>query len=128
MSRDLIIRTCQPPVTRLRGPVALSMRWREDRSLEIEMIFRHEGGQRVRWLVARDLLLAGLTARAGIGDVTITPREGALHVTLMARSAESETVAIDAPPVARFLERTTWVTPYGSELMDLDGLILDLLA
>ncbi|MFF7456662.1 SsgA family sporulation/cell division regulator [Kitasatospora sp. NPDC008115] len=82
----------------------------------------------ITWVFARELLAAGLRARAGIGCVRVRPgagdRAGSVLITL---SGEGGSVDLHAPAdrVRAFLARTEGLVPVGRERrrLDLDGLL-----
>lgn len=93
----------------------------------------HFRSAEVVWTFARDLLRRGLTGPAGSGDVAVWPRldsEGRAAVVIELRSPDGE-IAVQGRTidVYRFVARTLDLVPCGSEsaLLDLDGLVADLL-
>ena len=89
--------------------------------------FRAPDGD-VRWAIARDTLLLGLTEPAGLGDVQVLPGidDGRAVVLLEFRSPAGRLVAWHPPrPCTGFLVRTLAAVPAGTERvhLDLDGLV-----
>jgi hypothetical protein len=89
----------------------------------------HAPDGEIRWAVSRDLVLQGLTAPAGEGDIRLWPsidEEGHAVLVVDFRSPDGRLVA-QAPThdVGGFLTRTLAAVPLGSERehLDLDGLI-----
>ncbi|MFE2111076.1 SsgA family sporulation/cell division regulator [Kitasatospora sp. NPDC059463] len=83
------------------------------------------------WVVARDLLAAGLRGPVGEGDVHIEPSGTGEHV-FIALGGLSGVALLNAPtrPLARFLRATGRAVPVGSESgrIDWDRCISDLLS
>jgi hypothetical protein len=80
-------------------------------------------GEEVTWTFARELLLAGLQAPAGDGDVQVWPC-GPHRTVLEFRAPEGMAVVqIDTRAARRFLLRSYTLVPKGSETrhLDLDG-------
>jgi len=85
----------------------------------------------VTWAVGRDLLLQGLTDPAGEGDVQLFPsvdENGRAAVVLELRSPDGRLVAqMRSSELYRFLRHTFAVVPLGTERVDLDRLVEELL-
>lgn len=83
----------------------------------------------VAWTFARDLLIAGLYAPAGVGDVQVFPAKGRLAVRL-ASGDGTETVTCRAVDMAAFVGRTLAWVPAGGEAtrLDVSGAISRILA
>ncbi|WP_245565126.1 SsgA family sporulation/cell division regulator [Nocardioides insulae] len=94
----------------------------------------HSGKDDVEWIVARNLLLQGLTGPVGEGDVRIYPSidEDAHAVTILDfHSPDGRLVAeANTRQLQKFLTRTFGLVPVGSEseYVDLDTLIDGLLS
>lgn len=92
----------------------------------VEMTFSNLTGD-VRWLVARDLLLDGLTQPTGEGDVLLWPsidEDGCAAVVLELCSPHGRLVAqLSTRELSAFLARTCALVPQGAETVDLDGLV-----
>ena len=84
----------------------------------------------VRWVVARDLLLQGLTDPAGEGDVQLFPsidEDGRAAVVMELCSPHGRLVLqLRTSELHRFLCRTLAVVPLGAESIDLDGMVAEL--
>ncbi len=78
----------------------------------------------VAWLVSRELLLSGLNAPSGDGDVRIWPAHAAADVLFLHLRAPSGEALFELSraAVAAFLAHTETLVPSGSEsdLLDLD--------
>ncbi|MGW4384405.1 SsgA family sporulation/cell division regulator [Kitasatospora sp. NPDC004531] len=73
-----------------------------------------DGG--VSWLVARDLLAAGLTGPAGNGAVRIRPwPHGRLRLAFLGADGTRATVLAPTAPLAEFLTATHALVPPGTE-------------
>jgi hypothetical protein len=113
--------------------VPTTLRYRVCDPYAVSLVFHSTGGD-VEWVVSRTLLLQGLAAPSGEGDVTVYPsmdEEGG-DVTVLDfcspdgwLTAQAETQALQA-----FLAGTFALVPVGSESnhLDMDGLIAALLA
>ena len=81
----------------------------------------------VSWLVARELLIRGLTDPAGEGDIQLWPSiddGGRAAVVMELRSPDGHLVTeLRTHELSRFLTRTQAMVPSGTEVMDLDGLV-----
>ncbi|MGW0299200.1 SsgA family sporulation/cell division regulator [Streptomyces anthocyanicus] len=80
------------------------------------------GGERpVRWVLSRDMLAEGLTARTGEGDVVLWPLydlpDGEVS-SFCLRLVSTHTALFEIPvePVARWLDHTYTVVPPGTEM------------
>lgn len=88
--------------------------------------------EQVTWVVARELLVQGLTDPAGEGDVQVWPsidEYGRAAVVIEFRSPDGRLVTqLRTHELYRFLARTQAVVPAGTESIDLDGLVDALLS
>jgi hypothetical protein len=95
--------------------------------------FRTSGGD-VVWTFARDLMIRGLTAPAGDGDVHVWPcldNSGRAVVIIELNSPDGELlVQVPSQDLYGFVNRTLSVVPAGNEsdYLDLDLLITQLMA
>ncbi|MER7667022.1 SsgA family sporulation/cell division regulator [Kitasatospora sp. NPDC096128] len=82
------------------------------------------------WSLSRDLLLAGLHAPAGEGDVHVTPFDDARVLIALAGTEGVALLAAPAAAVAGFLAETVRLVPPGQEhdRIDWDGGLQALLA
>jgi hypothetical protein len=71
------------------------------------------------WVISRDLLSAGLTGTAGIGDITVEPvaeQSEPLGVLLRVRSERGKArIHIDHQALLLYLQRSHAMMPFGSE-------------
>lgn len=118
-------------------PVRSSLRYDPDDPYAVHVLFHPESpspdtGDPVGWSFSRELLMAGLTEAAGIGDVRVwpwsTPR-GA--VVALALSSPDGNALFEVPrnTLVRFLRRTFTAVPRGEEggYLDVDGAVDKLL-
>jgi hypothetical protein len=88
-------------------------------------------GEQVTWVVGRDLLVRGLTDPAGEGDVQVWPsidEYGRAAVVIEFRSPDGRLVTqLRTHDLYRFLARSQAIVPSGTESIDLDLLVEDLL-
>ena len=99
----------------------------------VHITFRGSSGRStepVTWAVGRDLLLRGLTDPSGEGDVQLFPsvdEGGRAAVVMELRSPDGRLVTqMRSSDLYRFLSRTLAVVPLGTEAVDLDGLVAEL--
>lgn len=81
------------------------------------------GNRFVDWVLARDLLITGLSTPAGIGDVRVSPANmGEWEVALVEiRSPDGHAVLeVDRELLRQFVQATIDVIPLGSEGMAFD--------
>ncbi|HEY3610669.1 MAG TPA: SsgA family sporulation/cell division regulator [Pseudonocardiaceae bacterium] len=114
-------------------PVPVSTRWtyRADEPYALTVAFATERGRWVEWIFARDLLIDGLTAPAGEGDLRIQPHPEDDTLLLDIRSPSgSATFELDRDDTEDFLGHTTDLVPVGTESthFDIDRLLADLSA
>ncbi len=80
-------------------------------------------GRWLEWLLGRDLIVTGLTERAGEGDVRIGwPHTGTADVvSVEIRSSDGEAVLlVDRELLCRFIESTIQLVPLGCEFTRID--------
>lgn len=110
------------------------LRYRVEDPLAVEAFFGDHADVRVRWVFARDLLVAGLRHRAGLGDVTVWPStDGLGRPVVMLRLSSPDGTALmeaDASAVGQFLDDTARLVPLGREAehLDIDATLMRLLA
>jgi hypothetical protein len=130
VSHDIALSCVDPWGRHVSVPTTLG--YRNDDPYAISMTF-HSGSGDVEWVVSRTLLLQGLAAPAGQGDVRIYPSidEHARAVTMLDFcSPDGRLVAqADSHELQAFLSRTFAAVPVGTESqhLDLDGLVTALL-
>ncbi|GAA4710199.1 SsgA family sporulation/cell division regulator [Phytohabitans rumicis] len=83
------------------------------------------------WVFARDLLIAGLTGTAGVGDVLVGTEPGGRVVSVTLRNGR-DVLEIDLPrlPLCRFAADMLAIVPRGAEQahIDVDAELRSLLA
>lgn len=113
--------------------VETTLGYRTDDPYAVSLLFRSAGGD-VEWVVSRTLLLQGLAAPVGEGDVKVYPTvggDGSPVAILDFSSPDGRLVAeADSSEIQEFLSRTFSLVPVGTEgrHLDLDALIAALLA
>jgi hypothetical protein len=123
--------TCVDPWGRTVD-VPTTMRYRAEDPYAVTLVF-HSGGGDVEWIVSRTLVLQGLAAPAGDGDVKVYPSvsEDARAVAILDFSSpDGRLIAqADSLQVQSFLARTFAIVPVGTESnhLDMDGLLAALL-
>ena len=118
---------CTDPWGRtVRVPTTLS--YQSGDPYAISLTFHVPDGD-VTWLVARDVVLEGLTHPAGDGDVRVFPSIGddaAAVVVLVFSSPEGDLIAeVSTRELHAFLARTLVLVPKGTEsaYLDVDALV-----
>ncbi|WP_042426491.1 SsgA family sporulation/cell division regulator [Streptacidiphilus anmyonensis] len=110
-------------------PLEARLEYHELDPLGVRMDFRVGEGV-CRWILSRDLLIEGLSRRAGAGDVKIWPlrRDGEqrLRILLVAPSGEA-LVDASAVEVTAFLDQTLDRVAKGQEVLEIDALIARIL-
>lgn len=87
----------------------------------VRVIFTLPGNPPVEWVFARDLLVTGLHAPSGVGDVQVFPAREGLRIDLASPAGAAELLA-DLDEVASFVAETMRLVPLGAEsdYLDLD--------
>lgn len=129
VARTITLRCVDPWGRNVEVPTTL--RYRAEDPYAVSLVFRASGGD-VEWVVARTLLLQGLAAPTGEGDVHVGPDdEDPAMTTLDFCSPDGRLVArADTLELQAFLAATSAMVPVGTEgrHLDLDGLVEALLA
>lgn len=108
------------------APVVTRWTYSTDDPFAVTLAIQTRGNRCVEWVLARDLLVTGLDAATGIGDVRVRPAQmDEWDVMLVEiRSPDGEAVLeVDRDLLQQFVEATIEAVPLGSEsaTMDLDG-------
>lgn len=115
-------------------PVAGRFSYRSDRPYEVEVAFISRGRTVATWLFARDLLVDGLSAEAGHGDVRVRPfhePDGQRRVCIdLSTDDTSCALSVRATELTSWLEQTAAIVPPGQEgrHLDMDAHLARLLA
>ncbi|MEU4098081.1 SsgA family sporulation/cell division regulator [Streptomyces sp. NPDC026673] len=119
-------------ITGTRRFLDLSARceYRSDDPYTVRMRFGRDGDDEAQWVLSRDLLLAGLAAPAGHGDVHVEPGDHAHTLITLAAPGGTAVLQIATGVLARFLAATAELVPLGTEnaRIDWDGCIAELLS
>ncbi|MFD7781297.1 SsgA family sporulation/cell division regulator [Streptomyces sp. NPDC059753] len=95
------------------------LRYYTDVPLVVGLIVSRPGHSSASWVISRDLLSAGLTGTAGIGDVTVEPvaePNNPLGVLLRVRNERGDArIHIDHEALLLYLERSHAMMPFGTE-------------
>ncbi|MGH3837877.1 MAG: SsgA family sporulation/cell division regulator [Pseudonocardiaceae bacterium] len=110
------------------APVVTRWTYCTDDPFAVTLEIQTRGNRCVDWVLARELLVTGLSAPAGIGDVRVRPAQvGEWDVTLVEiRSLEGHAVLeVDRNLLQQFVEATFDVVPLGDEsaVIDMDAAI-----
>ena len=130
LSQDILL-SCIDPWGRVVD-VPTTLGYRADDPYAVSLLF-HSGAGDVEWVVSRTLLLQGLAAPCGDGDVKVYPSidEDARAVAILVFcSPDGRLIAqADSLSVQSFLARTFQLVPVGAESrhLDMDALIAALL-
>ncbi|MGH3795081.1 MAG: SsgA family sporulation/cell division regulator [Pseudonocardiaceae bacterium] len=108
------------------APVVTRWTYSMDDPFAVTLVIQTRGDQCVDWVLARDLLVAGLTGPAGIGDVRVRPAQMAeWDVALIEiRSPDGRAMLeVDRDLLQQFVDATVEVIPLGSEstFIDMDA-------
>jgi sporulation and cell division protein SsgA len=108
------------------APVVTRWTYCADDPYAVTLEIQTRGDRCVDWVLARELLVAGLSAPAGIGDVRVRPaRMGQWDVTLVEiRSPDGHAVLeVDRDLLRQFVEATIEVVSLGDEgaAVDMDA-------
>lgn len=115
-------------------PVPVSTRWtyRADEPFAITVAFATERGRWVEWIFARDLLIAGLDAPSGEGDLHVMPHPTDEELLLLEIHSPSGSAMfeLDRDDTEDFLAHTLDLVPTGTESthFDIDRLLAELTA
>ncbi|MFD7295185.1 SsgA family sporulation/cell division regulator [Streptomyces sp. NPDC059897] len=97
----------------------VQLRYSADDPLVVRVVVPGNRARGGSWVLSRDLLSAGLSGAAGIGDVTVRPvaQEGApLSVEIEVRSAgEPVRFVMGHRALLTYLERSHALVPFGTE-------------
>ncbi|WP_133305547.1 SsgA family sporulation/cell division regulator [Streptomyces sp. AcE210] len=95
------------------------LKYSTDDPLVVSLIVSRPRHGSTGWLISRDLLSAGLTGTAGIGDITVEPvaeQSKKLRVLLRIRNKVGEAhIHIDHQALLLYLQRSHAMMPFGSE-------------
>ena len=108
------------------APVVTRWTYSADDPFAVTLVIQTRGDQCVDWVLARDLLVAGLTGPAGIGDVRVRPaRMDEWDVALVEiRSPDGRALLeVDRDLLQQFVDATIEAIPLGSEstVIDMDA-------
>jgi Streptomyces sporulation and cell division protein, SsgA len=110
----------------LRGqetPLLTRWTYRSDDPFAVMLSISRPSGRWIEWLMSRELLVAGLAAPAGIGDVRLTPFEDEEFDVLEVRIGDDEGFAaleFDRDLVERFANATYEIVAAGDESAMID--------
>lgn len=120
-------------ISRYGGSIPVRSRWtyRTAEPFTVTAAFQTDNDSWVEWVFARDLLLAGLSAPSGEGDVRFRPAEEAGQRLLLVEieSPDGHAVLVmDHTDVAEFAATTAAMVPIGAEedFFDVDALIAEI--
>ena len=105
------------------APVVTRWTYVTDDPFAVTLEIQTRGNRYVDWVLARELLVAGLRAPVGIGDVRVRPAQlGDWDVTLVEiRSLDGHAVLeVDRELLRQFVEATVELVPLGHESTAVD--------
>ncbi len=116
----------------LSVPVAARLRYHSAEPYAVHLDNHVDLDTPVTWVFARELLAAGVSRSAGIGDVSVRPGEQAHPDSVLISLGDDEgrvVLRAQTSLVRIFLAHTERIVPFGSEHghLDTDGLIRRLL-
>jgi hypothetical protein len=130
MAQDIVLSCLDPWGRAVDVPTTLT--YRADDPYAVALVF-HSATSDVQWVVSRTLLLQGLAAPVGDGDVRAYPsvdEDGTAVAILDFCSPDGQlTAQADSLALQAFLARTFELVPAGTEgaRLDMDGLIAAIL-
>lgn len=87
----------------------------------VTLVFDHDKTGPIEWIFARELLLVGVTAACGDGDVRIWPAESGHQIFIELSSPSGRALfAASIGRIGAFLRQTVQLVPYGGEYAQLD--------
>ncbi|WP_156178675.1 SsgA family sporulation/cell division regulator [Saccharothrix sp. ST-888] len=101
-----------------RFPLQVEFDYREDDPLVVRLTFPVPGDHPVTWAVSRELLLAGLSAPSGTGDVQVRPAPGGLVELHLHSTVGSALLLATAEALHAVLLRTGQLVPFGTEVSE----------
>lgn len=113
-------------------PMAAELRYDTADPYAVHATFRADDSQ-VTWVLARELLMTGLQAASGLGDVQVMPSEEHPESVVLIKLSSPDGVAVlaaNAADLRGFLLRTCDQVPPGAEaeFLELDLKLAQLLA
>jgi hypothetical protein len=113
-------------------PMAAELRYDTGDPYAVHATFRADDSQ-VTWVLARELLMTGLQAASGLGDVQVMPSEEHPESVVLIKLSSPDGVAVlaaNAADLRGFLLRTCDQVPPGAEaeFLELDIKLAQLLA
>lgn len=114
------------------SPIVTRWSYRASDPFAISFSVRRSADRWIEWLVARDLVIEGLTTPTGIGDIRMAPRrvDGYDVVETEIRSdGGSAVLEVDRDLLAQFVDATLEIVDLGEENdhLDVDGAIARLI-
>ncbi len=106
--------------------VNAELRYYRDDPFAVQMLLSVDQSPAICWTFGRELLLAGVSMPAGIGDVQVYPTHDGVIIELRSGGATARLLA-HTPDISSFTDRTLVVVPLDSE-MDHYDLDIDLSA
>lgn len=117
-------------------PVPATFAYDTDQPLSIQATF-HAAGDTIEWVFSRELMDAGLGGDAGLGDVRMWPGKvfkdadnievEVLYISLNSPEGQA-LMECDHATVKAFLDQTYELVPTGTEVIDMDAVLMDLLS
>ena len=104
-------------------PLLTRWTYRADDPFAVMMSIARPSGRWIDWLISRDLIVDGLCAPAGIGDVRLTPFTDGEFDVLEVKIGDDEGFAsleFDRSLIQRFLDATCEIIPLGVESSVID--------
>jgi hypothetical protein len=107
--------------------VNAELRYYCDDPFAVQMLLSVDQSPAICWTFGRELLMAGVSMPAGLGDVQVFPTHDGIIIELRSGGAAARLLA-HTPDISAFADRTLAVVPLGSEMdhydldIDLDAL------
>ena len=123
MTSDSVVQDMFAVLHGQAAPVVTRWTYLVDDPFAVTFSIRTRSDRWVTWVMARDLLLAGLTDNVGVGDIRLRPcRVHGYEVLVVEISSPDGHAAleVDRDLLGRFVQATTELLPLGSEISVLD--------
>ncbi|MDQ3151997.1 MAG: SsgA family sporulation/cell division regulator [Actinomycetota bacterium] len=126
MTSDSVVQDMFAVLRGQAAPVVTRWTYLVDDPFAVTFDIRARSDRWVTWVMARDLLLAGLTGSVGVGDIRLWPCRVQRYETLVVEISSPDghaVLEVDRDLVGHFVQATTEVVPLGSEtfVVDIDA-------
>ena len=95
--------------------VNAELRYSTEDPYAVQMLLSVDQSPAISWVYGRELLMAGVSMPAGIGDVQVYPTHDGVIVELRSGGAVAKLLA-HIPDIGEFIDSTLELAPLGSEM------------